>query len=391
MNQCGLYIHLPFCETKCGYCDFFSVALKDRPTRPLVQRVVTELQKRTQAPPAPIATVFVGGGTPTVLPVQDLRLLLDVLRSVLADHPVAEFTVEANPGTLDDEKLAALIEAGADRISMGAQSWHPAELAALERLHAPDDIAPGVAAARRHGFARINLDLIFGIPGQSMATWRQSLEQTVALGVDHIACYGLTYEPGTRLTAQRDLGQLRPCDDELEADMYRLAADELAREGYRQYEISNFCRAGGECLHNVNYWRNGAYIGVGPSAAGYVDGRRYKNVANIAAYVRMMDDAGHAVVEEESVTGALLAGETIMMQLRLNDGIDLASLHDRTGIDLLRASGGEVEQLAEGGLLRVSAGRLALTPEGRLVGDYVIGRLFASLTGPSTTPAPATR
>lgn len=379
MVDCGLYVHIPFCQTKCGYCDFYSVPLRDRATGPLVTRILADLRSRTAQTPYNVATIFVGGGTPTVLPTTELGRFFDALRGIVDGHRVQEFTVEANPATIDDEKLGILTAGGVDRISMGAQSWHVGELAALERLHSPEDIEPGVRLVRKHGVQRINLDLIFGIPGQTLRSWAESLQRTVDLGVDHISCYGLTYEPGTRLTAQMRRGRIKPCDEEVEAEMYLLAIDLLARQGYEQYEISNFARPGQRCLHNLIYWRNEPYIGVGPSAAGFLDGARYKNVSDIGSYIRSVDERGHAVSESEPVRGRTLAGETVMMQLRLNEGIDVAGLIRRTGIDLRKVCKMSLGTFVEKGLVHDSGDRLALTSEGRLVADAIISDLYAEL------------
>lgn len=379
MARYGLYAHIPFCQTKCGYCDFYSVALNNRPTSPLVSAVAGELNRRTSDAAVDIRTIFVGGGTPTVLPHSDLRRLMDAFQAITTMNDVVEFTVEANPATVDDEKLSILTEAGINRISLGAQSWHTNELATLERLHAPEDTTKGVEAVRRHGVGRINLDLIFGIPGQTLDTWRESLRRTIDLGVDHVACYGLTYEKGTPLTAQLDAGRIDRIDESLEADMYLLAIDTLAEHGYEQYEISNFARPGQVCLHNMTYWRHEPYIGVGPSACGCVDGLRYKNVANVEAYVRRMDEFGDAVAESEHVTGAALAGEAIMMQLRLNEGIDVGEFLRTTGINPLTACQRTLERFAELGLMNVSHDTLSLTRRGRLLADSIILDLFTEL------------
>lgn len=375
MIDCGLYIHVPFCETKCGYCDFYSVALKGRPTTPLVDRLVTEARRRLSADRLNVRTVFVGGGTPTLLPPAELRRLLDVVPT----DGIEEFTVEANPATLDDENLPVMTDAGVDRISMGAQSWHPSELQALERLHSPDDIAPGVALARKHGVKRINLDLMFGIGGQTLDTWRESLRQTMDLQVEHISCYGLTYEPGTRLTAQLHSGKITPCDEGLERDMYLLAIEVLSAHGFEQYEISNFARPGQRCLHNLIYWRNEPYVGVGPSAAGYLHGVRYKNVPDIDTYIRKMDARGDAVMESESVTSTTLAGEILMMGLRLTEGVSIPRLVRQTGIDPREACPSSLARFVETGLVSLSDDRLTLTRQGRLLADYIISDLFAEL------------
>ncbi len=379
MSECGFYVHVPFCETKCGYCDFYSVPLMDRPTSPLVARLVTDIEGRAGEYSGDIVTMFIGGGTPTVLPISDFRALFSALGDVAGTHKPREFSVEANPATLDEVKMEILASAGVDRISMGGQSWHPSELETLERLHSPSDIAPGVALARRFGIGRINLDLIFGIPGQTLETWAESLRKTIDLGVDHIACYGLTYEAGTRLTSQLRAGVLTPCDENLEADMFELAVEMLRGDGYAQYEISNFARPGQACLHNLIYWRNDMYIGAGPSAAGYVDGVRYKNVSDVGRYVQMIDSVGHAVLQKERVTGAALAGETLMMQLRLNEGIALGLFASRTGIDLQQVCGSRLEMLRGRGLVDVLEDVVRLTDAGRLVADSIISDLYADV------------
>lgn len=344
----------------------------------MVTRTIQELGLRTLGGAA-IETVFVGGGTPTVLPIDDFRRLFAALDGVVGAHAVVEFTVEANPATLDDQKLSVMTAAGVNRLSMGAQSWHVDELAALERLHSPDDIAPGVAMARRHGIGNINLDLIFGIPGQTVQRWAESLRRTIDLGVEHIACYGLTYEPGTRLTAQRAAGRVTPCDDGIETDMYGVALETLAQNGYGQYEISNFARAGGACRHNMMYWRNRSYIGVGPSAAGCVNRRRYKNVADVAGYIRRMDADGMAEAESEHLTREMFAGEMLLMQLRLTDGLDVTAFRQATGLETGSAFGGRLDDFAERGLLRITEDGIALTWAGTLAADWVIAELYAAM------------
>ena len=378
-QKCGLYLHIPFCETKCGYCDFFSVALKDRDTSPLIERLIRELDSRLADPHPAIHTIFCGGGTPTILPADRLNRLLQSITAAVSMSEVVEFTVEANPATLDDQKVALLVAAGVDRVSMGAQSFFPEELATLERLHSPDDIAPSVGVLRRHGITQINLDLMFGIPGQTQDTWSRSLDRAIKLEPDHIACYGLMYEPGTRLTAQRRRGEVHPCAESLEADLYLYAIDALAKAGYRQYEISNFARPGCECRHNLIYWRNLPYVGVGPSAVGCLQGRRYKNVADVSGYIRLMDERGHAEVESEMVSGQALMHEMILMQLRLVAGLSISDFHRRTGLDPLTLFDAALDHLVNLDLVHVSDTHIALTSAGRLVADSVMVELAAAL------------
>lgn len=381
-QPCALYVHIPFCETKCGYCDFYSVALKDRDPGPLVSRLLCELRTRVDQAHATgyaVQTVFFGGGTPTLLPFDQLRELLQTVRELVAADPVVEFTVEANPATVDDGKAALLTEHGVTRVSMGAQSFFPAELAALERLHTPEDIAPSVATLRRHGLDNFNLDLIFGIPGQTPVTWGESLRRAMDLAPQHIACYGLTYEPGTRLTAQQRVGHVVACDENTEAELYLLALETLSGAGFDQYETSNYARPGRECRHNLMYWRNRPYIGVGPSAAGCLSERRHKNVPDIAAYIRLMDERGHAEMESEVVAPEMLMLELPMMQLRLVEGLSIGDFVARTGVDPRAVFHEPLERFLAGGQVTVSESHIALTREGRLLSDAILRELAGAL------------
>ncbi len=379
MADCGLYVHVPFCDTKCGYCDFYSVALENRATASLVECLLAETRGRIARSDATVRTVFVGGGTPTVLPQPEFAALFEGLRDALAGHPLEEFTVEANPATVDGSKLDILTEAGVDRISMGAQSWHASELETLERIHDPGDIERGVTLIRSHGINRLNLDLIFGIPGQSADTWAESLNRTLALGVDHLSCYGLTYEPGTRLTAHRDARKITPCDEGLETEMYLFAIERLVGAGLTQYEISAFAKAGQRCRHNLVYWRNESYIGVGPSAGGFVDGLRYKNISGVNLYTQRIVAGEDAACESERITGVVLAGEIIMMQLRMNEGIDLDGFQRRTEINPLVALQPSLERYRNARLIELTDRALSLTPEGRLVADTIIADFYSDL------------
>ncbi len=384
-SPAGLYIHTPFCETKCGYCDFYSVALKDRETTPLVERIIREMRTRVPASDLRIRTIFCGGGTPTLLPMPDLTLLLAAIGEVVDVSALDEFTVEANPATVDDAKAKLLMDSGVTRVSMGAQSFFPAELTTLERLHNPADIPASVATLRRAGVTNLNLDLIFGIPGQTLATWSESLRRAVELGPEHIACYGLTYEPRTRLTALKVGGRLTPCDEDLEADLFEFTVDFLAGAGYAQYETSNYAKSGRECQHNLIYWRNQPFIGVGPSAAGCYSGIRYKNVSDIAAYIHAFDKSGHAEAETEIVDRTMLMIEMVMMQLRLSEGLSCADFLTRCGVDPRELFRSSLSKLSQLGFIDVSAGRITFTRGGRLVSDAIIAELAACCGQKSTS------
>jgi oxygen-independent coproporphyrinogen-3 oxidase len=385
MGQCGLYLHVPFCTSRCGYCDFYSVPEAGRDMGVLVDALLAELHVRLARAPGPLTTIFVGGGTPTVLPAAELARLLEPLATIAARPACLEFTVEANPENVDDRRAGVLVRAGVDRISLGAQSFHSQELAVLDRVHTPGAVASAVETVRRAGIGRINLDLIFGIPGQTGRSWQASLDRATALGVGHLALYGLTYEAGTPLTRRLKVGLIRRCDEDLEADLYRTAVHSLAAKGFEQYDISNFSRPHQRCLHNLNYWNNVPYIGVGPSAVGYTDGVRYRNVPDLARYIRMIEESGTAVIETERVTGQRLAAETAMLQLRLVEGIELAGFEVRTGFDPHQVFAAAIERFESQGLLRVDATHVALTDDGRLLADSIITEFMLELDAHAAT------
>lgn len=366
----AVYAHVPFCHTLCGYCDFYSVVLDKRAVHPLTDALLAEWRRAQDAWTIRADTIFVGGGTPTTLPDDVLRRLLNALGE--AAQPGAEFTVEANPATVSDETAAALVESGATRVSIGAQSFDRGELRVLERIHKPAQVVETVRAARRAGIRQVNVDLIFAIPGQSLPSWLDNLRRAIDLGTDHLSCYGLTYEPGTPLYDQLAAGRVTPCDNELEADMYEATIEALSAAGFEQYEISNFARPGCRCRHNLVIWRNEPYLGIGPSGAGYVDGVRYKNVADHVAYVRAVQGGDSPRGEAETPSAAQSAGETMMLGLRLTDGVDRAAFERRYGCDPAEMFGPQIMRFESDGLLERDNGSLRLTRRGLLVADAVI-------------------
>ncbi|NOX59354.1 MAG: radical SAM family heme chaperone HemW [Planctomycetes bacterium] len=382
----GLYLHWPFCETKCGYCDFYSVPLNGRDVLPLLDAVATELQTRTATIDQPIDTVFWGGGTPTTLSHNELAVMLGHIQSTIENHPVREFTIEANPATLDDQKAAVLVDFGVTRVSIGAQSFHPSELTSLERLHEPRHIAEAVATIRQAGIRNYNIDLIFGIGGQTLDSWKRSLALAVDLEANHLACYGLTYETGTALTKQLKRGLITACDEQLEADMLLTAKDFLERHGYEHYEISNFAKPGYRCEHNLIYWHNGSYIGVGPSAAGCFGGVRYKNIADINEYVRLTANGNDATQFQETINPAIRALEALMMRMRLIDGLDLDAFTRSTGVPLLEQCRGAIARLTQSELIEHDQRTLRMTRKGLLMADTVIRELASEIDTRSTVP-----
>ena len=368
----AVYVHVPFCFARCGYCDFYSEIFDSDRAAAFVTQVLGELddwRRRARLTPR---TVFVGGGTPTTLSPPLLARLLSALRDLGGPQGIAEFTIEANPATVSAEIASTLVEHGVNRVSLGAQSFRQAELDLLERQHDPEQVAQTIRTCRAAGIESVSLDLIFGVPGQTRTTWSENLRRALELDPQHLSCYGLTYEPGTRLHGQRSAGQVRQCDEDLEADLYELTIDELARQGLPQYEISNFARPGYECRHNLVYWRNEPYLGLGPAAAGFVDGVRYKNVSNLEEYVALRRDGRSVQAEQERLDAERSLRESVMLGLRLIRGIDRAAFRSRFGVDPVDQFTAVVERHVADGLLEINPTHLRLSRAGLLLADTVM-------------------
>ncbi len=381
----GLYLHSPFCQAKCFYCDFNSYAGLKHLYVPYLDAMVQEMGWLARRFAPSVATIFLGGGTPTVLPIELLRRLLAACFEAFAVEDGAEITSEANPGTLSPAYLQALRRLGINRLSLGAQSFDPAELAMLGRIHTVGQVALTVGRAREAGFDNLNLDLIYGLPGQSLAVWRNTLEQALALTPEHLSLYCLTVEEGTPLHEQVWGGQLPVPDPDLAADMYDLADDLLARAGYRQYEISNWSLPGYECAHNLIYWRNQPYLGVGAGAHSSANGQRWWNVLPVQTYI---DRLAHAIPSQgqwpspaaeggEIIDRPLEMGETLMLGLRLTrEGVGEADFRRRFGVSLEEVYGQVIEDLVGAGLLVKDAVGLHLSGRGRLLGNQVFAQFL---------------
>jgi oxygen-independent coproporphyrinogen-3 oxidase len=365
----GWYFHVPFCAAKCRYCDFYSVPLEAGLVARYVDAVRRELSIRD--PHRPAASIFVGGGTPTVLPERALAALLTLAEAAAASG--IEYTVEANPASTAELKLRTLRQFGVNRLSLGVQSFHADELGVLGRIHDPDEIVSAFTAARSAGFDNISLDLIYGVPGQTLDRWGESLRRAVDLGPEHLSCYALTYEAGTPLARLRDDGAIAPCDEEIEAEMYETAVEQLSLAGYEHYEISNFARPGRRCRANMIYWKNREYLGIGPSAVSYLGGVRRRNSPDVRRYIEVMHgDPGEVVVEEETLSPEALACETAMQMLRLTEGIDVEEFRTRTGYDAGELFAEQIARFVGDGLLGVSSTSIRLTRRGLLLANRVM-------------------
>ena len=325
MIPAGLYVHVPFCLTRCGYCDFNTYAGLGHLAKAYVGALVREAELHTAGwAEVPFVSVFLGGGTPTTLEPRVLGDLLERLRGLFAVAADAEVTVEANPDTVDERSVAELRARGVTRLSLGVQSFDPAVLAALERLHPAASARAAFAAARRAGFDDVNLDLIYGAAGETPASWRRTLEEAAALGPDHVSAYALTIEPGTPLGRRVAAGLVPPPDPDLQAEMYALGCSLLGEAGLEHYEVSNWARPGRRCVHNLGYWEGRPYLGLGAGAHSYRDGRRWWNVRHPARYVEEASAGRSPVGGEEALTERERKLERLLLGLRTADGIPAA-------------------------------------------------------------------
>ncbi len=376
-DSVGWYVHLPFCRTKCGYCDFYSLPTIEHLIPSLVTALEAELDARN--PHRPVTTIFIGGGTPTELPQPALNQLLT--RVAATAGAVDEWTVEANPTSASELKLETLATAGVSRVSFGAQSFFEDDLRVLERLHDPKHILESVAAARDVGLSNLNLDFIYGVPGQTVARWRETLSRAIDTGVPHLSCYALMFEPGTALTRLQQQGRMTPIDEAIEAEMFELTIEMLTAAGYEHYEISNFAKPGKQCQANLIYWNNEEYLGIGPSAVSYLNGERRKNVADVRKYVEIaQQDVDALIVERETLTADERAAETAVQMLRLTDGIDVARFKAQCGIDPHALFATPIKEMMAAGLIEASDARIRLTRRGLLLANYVM-RGFLDVVG----------
>ncbi|MFA4858064.1 MAG: radical SAM family heme chaperone HemW [Candidatus Margulisiibacteriota bacterium] len=364
---CGLYIHLPFCKQKCNYCDFVSYAGKEELIDEYVDSLIAELQTLRTTFDTQLATIFFGGGTPTLLKPLHFEKILNAIRAKYNENwaAVAEISVEANPGTVNTKNLRTLRKLGINRISLGAQTFNNHHLKTLGRIHNAKQIRQAMEAARIAGFNNINLDLIFALPGQTLDEWKADLKQALALKPEHLSLYNLQIEEGTKFQVQR--AKLPPLPtNETEAQMYAYAMKTLKAAGYHHYEISNFAKSGFECQHNITYWKNGNYLGVGAAASSHVSGNRFDNPRTIEEYLKWVKADG---VKEKSEylsrKNQPNQGETIFMGLRL-----------LAGLEKEKFAGCEeaIKELTALGLLKQPSRRIKLTRKGLFLANEVFRR-----------------
>jgi oxygen-independent coproporphyrinogen-3 oxidase len=365
------YLHIPFCRTKCLYCDFNTYAGKERLMGSYVAALADEVSARAQETQGlPLRSVYFGGGTPSLLAVSQVRRLLDTVRRACAVEAGAEVTLEANPGTFGRAYLEALLALGVNRLSLGVQSLDDETLRRLARTHNAARALADVRAAREAGVPSINIDLIYGLPWQTRRSWVRHLEQALALEPDHVSLYALMVEDGTPLATLVAKGRWTVPDADQVADMYEAALPVLERAGYLHYELSNWARPGHRSRHNLVYWRNEAYLGCGAGAHSYVGGRRFWNVRPIERYIRLIATGAGAVEGEERLDPETQAGETAMLALRLRqEGIDFRRFRQRFGFDPRVRWAAQLAELARAGVLTMDEERAVLTDAGLLVSN----------------------
>jgi len=359
-----LYIHIPFCLQICPYCSFYKEIAGPGKADPLVDAIVREAELFGHN--AMPRTIFIGGGTPSALSVSQLERLFFGLKAHLDFSGIEEFTLEMNPATVTSRKAALLRNHGINRVSMGVQTWDAALLKTLGRVHDASQVRTSFQILREVGFTNINLDLIYGIPEQTLRQWEESIRETIALEPEHISAYCLTYEEDTDFFRRKVKGEFRE-DVENDAAFFECGAAWLAEGGYAQYEISNYARAGYACRHNMAYWEGGDYLGLGPSAWSTLGERRWQNVPDTAAYVRAINAGVRPLRNEELLTSKIRVAEKIAFGLRMNVGLPG---------NLLAAHPDLVAQLCAEGLLEQNGSRLCLTSRGRLLADEIASALM---------------
>ena len=371
----GIYLHIPFCDTKCIYCDFYSITNHSRKKEFLEALSAEIIARSEELKHLVFDSVFFGGGTPSLLEKPDFTVLFEKLFKNYNISPGSEITIESNPGTLDKNKLTEISSLPVNRISFGVQSFIDTELKFLTRIHSARQAITSVKAAQEAGFDNINIDLIFALPAQTPEDWKYNLTEAVKLGVQHISAYSLIFEKGTALYSMRDKGQVKTADIELEQQMYEYTMEFLESEGYKQYEISNYAKPGYECRHNLKYWTLEEYISFGPSASSYINNKRWTNIKNIGKYIELIESGKEAHDFIETIDNETSVTEHIFLGLR-SRGVNFNEFRTRHNIDFEKTYSSPIETLLKNGYAVKDETTLKLTRKGYAVCDEIVASLF---------------
>lgn len=370
----GIYIHIPFCATRCHYCNFATGGYESELARRYTAAARAEIERAevSKKPEMRRAdTIYFGGGTPTTLTIEQISDLIETCRQTFDIAPDSEITAEANPGSVSQNYLEELRDAGVNRLSFGVQSFDDGELQMIGRTHSSEDAREAVRMARAAGFANVSIDLIAGLPEQKMETWRRNLEEAFALEPDHLSVYLLELYKDAPLLHRINRGELRAIDDELTVEMYFALVDEAERQGFEHYEISNWARPGFESRHNLKYWTGAPYWAFGVSAAGYDGQTRWSNTRNIHEYLAKIESGQSPVAETIELNEDDRQSENLFLRLRLKDGVDLGEHQRRFGVNTLERYRDEIERLREAGLIEFDENRLKISRAGTVLANEV--------------------
>jgi len=369
----ALYIHIPFCRKKCLYCDFYSALYSENLADSYVSVILKELRGLTRD----FSGIYIGGGTPSILSLDLSDRLLSGLKKFIT--PGMEFTIEVNPESVDPEKLKLFLDKGVNRVSIGVQSFDDKKLKALGRIHDAKTAAEAIELSKKSGFKNISIDMMFGVAEEDLKAWQLELGKAVSFDIQHISSYSLSYEKDTPLFRMREKNRIEPLDDDTMAEMYRYTLSYLPARGFNHYEISNFGKTGFECTHNLNYWDNNSYIGLGPSAVSYIDGTRSENVRGVEEYIDRYGKGVSLITYRETLSGVRMAGEAAAVKIRTKQGIDYEWFKNKTGFDFEGTlEKGVLDELFKDGLLEYKIDNLTrerrgimLTEKGFLFSDTV--------------------
>ena len=375
MNTVGLYIHIPFCKNKCFYCDFPSFSGKESLMVDYAKALSKEIDNSCQD--KLISTIFIGGGTPTYLCIEGWKIIAESIKNLNFVSKDFEFTVEGNPNSFNEEQLEIFKTMGVNRISMGLQAVQEHHLKSIGRIHTIEDFKKSYIMLRENGFNNINVDLMFGLPNKTLAEWIESLEQVIELKTEHLYCYSLIIEEGTKFYNLYENESLILPNEDVERDMYAVTKDILKKNGYEQYEISNYAKKGFECKHNKIYWQLNNYVGCGSSSHSYINGIRYRNESNIEKYIGRMNESNTVVVEEFKNSEKDDIEEFMFLGLRLNDGIDIREFQHRFGVSIFDKYKDIIEKYVHMELLNLEENRLFLTSKGmefsnQVMADFIL-------------------
>ncbi len=376
MKESAVYVHIPFCDHKCIYCDFYSIVTKDNVSNYLgavTKEIISYSSEYSEG--RIYKSIFFGGGTPSLMQPDYLKDIINCIKKYYNVSDGAEITIETNPGTVDKNKLSEFIKAGFNRISIGVQSFIDEELKFLTRIHNKDLAIQTIENAALVGFENINLDLIFNLPGQSVKNWIYNLETAVNLPVKHISAYSLILEGGTILNKMVLDGKVRLQDSDYDAEIYNITMDFLNEKGFNQYEVSNYAKPGFECRHNKAYWQYKDYLSFGTSAHSFVNGKRWWNYSSLKQYIHNINETGKATANFEILTKEQMLNEYVMLALR-SDGLDLVKLKEKFSSEWLNSSISTLKMLERKGLLIFQKESIRLTNKGYALCDKILEKIL---------------